>query len=438
MRNTGSGSTDRPAFKDKLFMESETHGNRDSETRGAPIDFGAVLLSVARYWKLIAATTAFTLAASYGVLRFVPSPYKSTVEILVYDPQRQIDSAIQKPISPFLDPMGYDAMNTEIGILKSKSVALRVAGELHLDEDPEFQGGSGLAEILHRAGVKEVLDRIDLPRWIKPSHPAGPDSALPTKAEKLDQAAEILAGRIQAWAESYIISISVTAQSPAMAARVTTAIAETYLRSQRDARQQALEQVADWLKSRVDGLRSRIVEAETEITKLSAENDIMDTDTSNVREKQIAALNSQLMAAREQVAERGAHLAQARRVVDSNGDLQSISELTASGTLSKLRQEETQLNLRVQDLTNRVGPRHSQVVAARTALAVVRQQISAEGEHILGNMQNAYDIAVQQQQSIMLALRALTTHVNPEALRALRNLRRGGSDTPRKLPLAVQ
>ena len=69
----------------------------------------------------------------------MPSRYKSTVEILVYDPQQQIDATVQKPISPFVDALGNDAINTEINILKSKSVALRVASELGLDTDPEFQ-----------------------------------------------------------------------------------------------------------------------------------------------------------------------------------------------------------------------------------------------------------------------------------------------------------
>src|SRR5690242_21848920 len=78
--------------------------------------------------------------ATYGVVKMiVPSRYKSTVEILVYDPQQQIDATIQKPISPFVDALGFDAINTEINILKSKSVALRVASELGLDTDPDFQ-----------------------------------------------------------------------------------------------------------------------------------------------------------------------------------------------------------------------------------------------------------------------------------------------------------
>ena len=92
------------------------------DTGGGPapsIDLFAILAAVLRRWKL---NTAITLAASiatYGVMKLVPPRYNSTVEILVYDPQRQIDAAVQKPISPFVDAVGFDAMNTEIKVIKS-------------------------------------------------------------------------------------------------------------------------------------------------------------------------------------------------------------------------------------------------------------------------------------------------------------------------------
>ena len=64
---------------------------------GAPapsIDLFAILAAVLRRWKLITAITLSALFATYGVLKLVPSTYKSTVEILVFDPQRQIDAAV--------------------------------------------------------------------------------------------------------------------------------------------------------------------------------------------------------------------------------------------------------------------------------------------------------------------------------------------------------
>ncbi len=291
------------------------------------IDLFAILAAVLRRWKLITAITLCALIATYGALNLVPSLYKSTVEILVFDPQRQIDAAVQKPISPFVDAVGFDAMNTEINLIKSKSVALRVARELGLDGDPEFQPHNRLAELAERLGFPR-LGQAD-------------NNSVQTigateeeKAEKLDQAADALRQRLQVWPESYIIFVSTTSENPIKAQRLASTIANDYLASQREARQEALQRVATWLRGRVDDLQSRVLETESSIEKLRAEIGIRDTGFNNVSEQQIGALTTQLMTARAEVGEKRARLEQARHVIDTNGDIQGISELTDSTVLT--------------------------------------------------------------------------------------------------------
>jgi exopolysaccharide transport family protein len=389
---------------------------------GAPassIDLFAILTAVLRRWKLIAAITLSALIATYGMLKLVPSVYKSTVEILIYDPQRHIDVAVQKPISPFVDALGIEAMSTEINIIKSKSVALRVAKELGLDRDPEFQPPQN-----RLAALAEWLGFPGLGR-------ADNDSAQTTsgteeeRAERLDEAADALRARLQVWPESYIIFVSTTSQHPIKAQHLAATIANDYLASQREARQEALQRVATWLKGRVDDLQARVLETEASIAKLKAENGIRDTGPNDVSERQIGELNTQLMTARAEVEEKRARLDQARHVIDTNGDIQSIPELTASTVLTELRQKQTELNWRVADLQAKVGEHHVQVIAIRAELAGINREISAEAEHILGNMKNAYDIAVRREQSLETNLQRLTGALgNSETYVKLQQLRR--------------
>ena len=211
--------------------------------------------------------------ATYGVVKLiVPSRYKSTVEILVYDPQRQIDATIQKPISPFVDALGSDAINTEINILKSKSVALRVASELGLDTDPEFQSHGlrighlakrlgivakrlGIADLAERLGIADLAERLGIADLAERLGFAGLGraddnseqtiSATEEKAEKLDRAADELIKRLDISQDSYIIFVSATSRDPVKAQRLASTIANDYLASQREARQEALDHVAD-------------------------------------------------------------------------------------------------------------------------------------------------------------------------------------------------
>jgi len=405
---------------------------------GAPapsIDLFAIVAGVLRRWKMITAMTLFALIATYGVVKLKPPVYKSTVEILVYDPQRQIDASVQKPISPFVEAMGYDAIATEINIIKSKSVALRVARELGLESDPELQAHSILAEWAELIGFPG-LGRADN------------NSAQITggteeeKAEKLDQAADALLGNLQVWSESYIIFVSVTSRSPMQAQRLASTIANDYLASQREARQDALRRVAGWLKGRVDDQQSRVLETESAIEKFKAKTEIRDTEFSNMREQQIAAINAQIAIARITVEEKRARLDQARRVTDTKGDIQgmtttpsdspSIPELISSGALADLRRKQVELSWRLTDLQNKPGEQYGHVIAMRTELAGINKQINAEIEHILGNLKNSYDIAVRRQQGLEADSQRLTAVHDSESYQKLQELRRA-ADADRKL-----
>ncbi len=65
-------------------------------------------------------------------------------------------------------------------------------------------------------------------------------------------------------------------------------------------------------------------------------------------------------------------------------------------------------------------------------LATVNKQIDAEAEHILGNMKNAYDIAVRREQSLEANLQSLTANLNSETYVKLQQLRRV-ADADRKV-----
>ncbi|MBV9290178.1 MAG: polysaccharide biosynthesis tyrosine autokinase [Hyphomicrobiales bacterium] len=403
------------------------------------VDLLAVLSGVLRRWKLITAIALTALIATYAGLKLLPSQYKSTVEILVYDPQRQMDEKVQKTISLFADALGYDAINTEINVLKSKSVALRVATELGLDRDPEFQSHDRIADLAgwlrigdlaERLGVADLLERLGFPGLGRGYNSSGP-TITEERAEKLDRAADALIKRMEISQDSAIISVSTKSQDPIKAQRLVSTIANVYLASQREARQQALDHVATWLKGRVDDMQSRVLAAESSIEKLKIEGGIRDAaDLENIRE-QIAALNTQLMTAREEVNDKRARFEQARHVIDTNGDIGGIPELTVSATFSELRRKQMELNLNAAGLQNKLGDRNAQVVSNRAELAAINKQIDAEVEHVLGNMKNDYDVAVRREQSLEANLKTLTASSNSETYIKLEQLRRA-ADADRK------
>jgi polysaccharide biosynthesis transport protein len=313
---------------------------------------------------------------------------------------------VQKPISPFVEEIGNDAMATEIDIVKSKAIALRVASELQLDRNPEFQPRNLTAELMKWMGLPGLSRFFES----KAQSTGDPEE---DRAQILDQVADALLESLQVSYDAYVISITTTSESPTMARRLASTIAQDYLASQREARQEALQRVAAWLKDRADSMKSRVLESQEAISRLQAENDLRDNDLNNLGEQAVGEIVVQLARVRAEVDEKRARLDQVRSVVDNHGDVQGIAELTASPTLAALRQRQVGLSERVAELRPRLGAGNLQVTLVRAELDAVDQQIATETDHILGNIKNSYDIAVRQEQSLEASLRKV--HENAQA-----------------------
>jgi hypothetical protein len=66
---------------------------------------------------------------------------------------------------------------------------------------------------------------------------------------------------------SYLLHVAVTWEDPFKAQRFAAAVTERYLATQREARQEALQRVAAWLKEQIQDLQSRVLEIEGSIEK---------------------------------------------------------------------------------------------------------------------------------------------------------------------------
>ena len=353
-----------------------------------------------RHWKVIVIIPTISLIVAYGILKFVPVLYKSSTEILAFDPQRQIE--VEKRISPFIDAFDNVAMNTQIEVIKSKSVALRVVKELKLDKDGEFQRRTSPLEM--------IAEDLGLTHQSSAAGRQPGDDPPKRSAETLDRAADVLLAKLQVERVpfSYILKISVTSEDPVKAQRLAETVADEYLANQREARQDALQRVVAWLKARVDDLQSHVLETESSIEKLKAESGITDTGFNNVTEQQITEVNTQLTNARGEVEEKRAHVDQANRVFAGHGQIYEVPEVLASSVISSLRLKQAELNQHITELRTRLLDNNAEVAAVRSQLATINKALYDEAERIFGNMKNAYESAVRRQQSLEGNLQKLT------------------------------
>ena len=362
-----------------------------------------------RHWRLALAGPLVTVGVTYGILSIIPPLYKSNVEILVADPRRPSYGVQGKPLS-MLD-VDSAAIDSEMEILGSQSVAMRAVKALHLENDPEFTRPGGFAAVLRRFGFG-----------------AKTEPASSSEHDRLEAAAAELHKHltIERVQFSYALRLSVTSAEPRKARRIARGVAAAYLTEQRAARERAMTEGSAWLRGQLAALRSRVLENEAAIQKLKAANGLSDVGTAgNVNQQQTSDLNNQLILARADVAEKRARYEQARQVVKRGGNLQAIPEVLASKVISQLREQQAKLTRKEADLASRFGPAYPELIVARSQIKDIEKAINAEVARILDNLKNAYQIAQQREQSLEASLNRVTQqHGNSPVVVKLHELER--------------
>src|SRR5262249_29840643 len=157
---------------------------------------------------LIVGMPLLFLLAVFGASKVIPPVYKAGVQVLIFDPQRS-NMAVTEASQPIrdLDPV---AINTELEIIKSDALSLRVAEELKLDQNPEFQRHR------HFDGLRTCMAR--LPGYLGISRPVEKAND-PTADQRLATAGAILNHHITVdrLPLSYVIVVSATSNDPKMA-----------------------------------------------------------------------------------------------------------------------------------------------------------------------------------------------------------------------------
>ncbi len=404
------------------------------ETAGAePVDLHSILGVLLRHWKLICVVPLLAMIATYLVLMFVPPKYKSTTEILIVNPKLQNEAG--RPLSAF--DIDAAAMSTEILLIQSKSLALRVAKELELDKEPNFPQAGITSQVLDGLGLPQLLESLGLSHRESSDEAEQPKDGSEHVTAALDEAAEELRQRIQVdrLGMAYVLSISITTRDPLLSQRITDAIPRNFFAEQREARADARQHAAGWLKNWVSELRDSLSQTEGAIEKLKAESGLSDAGLAvNVTEQQISELNKQLANARAEVMEKKLRLEQARRLFENGGDLQAIPDVMASAAITQLRRQQSELKWREEELRNRYGDRHGEVMAVRAQLASVNRQMNDEAKHIITSLQSTYDLALQRQHSLEASLQKVTISGsdNSSAYSQLRALQ-PAADVKRKL-----
>ena len=178
-----------------------------------------------------------TLAGAYFVM--VPQKFTATAVVLVDPRQQRV-----LPSEAVLQGIGPDtaAVESQVEILNSSTLARRVIDQLQLETDPEFKSAGLLSRVFGAAGN-------DAPT-------AGSADIEGLESNKiLSQFEKSIDVRRRGL--SYILEVNYTSVSPTKAALIANTVADSYIADQLSAKRDATTGASDLLSGRIDGLRDR-------------------------------------------------------------------------------------------------------------------------------------------------------------------------------------
>lgn len=204
----------------------------------------------------------FVICFLVGVKSFLTEKqYEATASII-------INVNGKDPITGAIVPtlMQPSFLATQVEIVKSVNVALKVVNDLNLNRNPELQ--TRFAEI----GSNNTNFEI----WL---------------AYALLQNVKVTPSR-----QSSIIYITYSSNNPVQSAQFANAFAEAYVQTNLDLKINPSRRTANWYTAQVENIQNELISAREELTSYQQATGLLSTNEGfNVESQRIAQLNSQLL-----------------------------------------------------------------------------------------------------------------------------------------------
>jgi succinoglycan biosynthesis transport protein ExoP len=340
--------------------------------------YSSFLVFVRRQWPAVLFVAA--LCVVLGIVYVINAPTNYTAQATLIIDTHKVNILSQQSVIGDV-PVDSATVESQVEILRSENIALKVIKDLRLTEDSEFVGsGGGLVGNL----VGLVAD------WI------GGDGQLSEYDLQRRAAANFAkALTIKRVSLTYIIEISFRAQSPQRAAQIANAVADAYIVDQLDAKYKANQRAAIWLQDRLRELRDQLSASERAVVDFKKKNNIVNSGGRLMNEQQLSELNSQLVVAQAQTAESKARLDRIEKIINTEVPDATVTDTLRSEVVTKLRQQYLELKARESDWSTRYGKDHLAAVHLRNQMFQIRRSILDE----LGRLAETYksDFAIAQQ-----------------------------------------
>jgi len=313
----------------------------------------------------------FLLTVGLGalVIAIWPRTYKGEVSVVV-------DSKSTDPVSgsQTASDLLASTMGTQIDVITSHNVALKVVDKLKLMNVPEFQ--ERFLEMT--GGTGSIRD------WL---------------ADRLGKFLEVQPSR-----DSHVINIDVFFPDANLAADMANAFGDAYIQTSLELKMDPSRRQATWFEDQLLGLRKSLQEAQAKLSDFQRTKNVSGTNEQmDIENARLAELSNQLIAAQATMYDRQNRLKQMSQAMQRN-ELKELPDILGNGLLQELKAQLVQSESNLAQLGERFGKKHPQYISAAAHTAALRDKLTAEINTAKGSISQAAEISSRQVSELQTAM----------------------------------
>lgn len=331
-----------------------------------------------RKWHLVGVTALVCALTGLLLLQLVPE-YRSSALVMLDTRKAKVTNTADVLTTGIID---IPAMQTEIEIIRSASLLGRVSDKLRLELDPEFGAvrRSAIGDLIQQG--KELVSKY-VPFRKAPDAPANADNGARARAilALTRNLTTVARGR------SYVIAVSMDSSDPVKAKRIVDTITDFYIVDQLQAKLDANKRATEFFNERLDELRRAVEVSERAVAAFREKSGLTIAKDATIASQSLSELNSQLIQARAQRADKESRLIALQQAARNPATLGGVTEVLANPLISSLRAQEAEVARRVGDLNQRYGDSHPRILQARAEQGQIQGRISQEVAKIISSVQ---------------------------------------------------
>ncbi|HDD53331.1 MAG TPA: hypothetical protein ENF32_04620, partial [Thermosulfidibacter takaii] len=362
-------------------------------------EYLAVILR--RRWTVVAVLLLVVFTTAFFTFRMKPL-YKATATLEISPTQPQVVPFGDEGRVRVIEQARY--IQSQVEILKSRTLARRVVEALDLEHNPEFQAKKKgyLSRLI--GGVKGAVKSLLGGGKGAKSLPVNPREA------KMDSLVSAFLGRLKVsplkGGKSYLMAVSFEAHDPKLASKVVNTLVEEYIAFDLEKRVEATKVGKQYLEKQIARVQARLEEAEERLNRFARENDIVflsqlgkgEGQGEDIATTRLNELTNELIKAE-------AHRIKLESLYrQSLKDPDSIPQVMNNPLVGNLKDRLAQLETRYANLSSTFTPEYPEMKRLGEEIASVKSQIEREKKRVIASIKTDYLTALKREEMIRSAL----------------------------------